>query len=280
MERRFPTPAACIYLARGLRDFGDGFIAIVLPVYLIALGLSAFHVGVVATLALGGSALLTLGVGLLGARHDVRKLLLAASALMVLGVAIMVIVLGAENKAAIYTSPDLKQWDKASEFGPAGATGDLRPVRFYREDVEGSVAVQARQAGFKLLVVNGVGVTGSVAGVSGHGRDTNYGRRQRRTWTAGGTVEARQEIRVGLFYTQGTYRPVGARPGSWSSTLNDDYCWTGTIDFNTRSSRLGPSSTVARISDTSATARMTSQPQRRNPWRVEPITRRPPRSRR
>ena len=71
-----------IYLARALRDFGDGFIAIVLPVYLLALGLSAFHVGVIATLALAGSALLTLGVGLLGARHDMRALLLAASALM------------------------------------------------------------------------------------------------------------------------------------------------------------------------------------------------------
>ena len=77
------NPAACIYLARGLRDFGDGFIAIVLPVYLTALGLSAFHVGIIATLALAGSALLTLGVGLLGARHDVRTLLLGASALMV-----------------------------------------------------------------------------------------------------------------------------------------------------------------------------------------------------
>ena len=74
--------AGRIYLARALRDFGDGFIAIVLPVYLTALGLSAFHVGIVATLALGGSALLTLAVGLLGARHDIRALLLAASALM------------------------------------------------------------------------------------------------------------------------------------------------------------------------------------------------------
>jgi fructan beta-fructosidase len=36
---------------------------------------------------------------------------------------VMVVVIGAENKAAIYTSTDLKQWDKASEFGPAGATG-------------------------------------------------------------------------------------------------------------------------------------------------------------
>jgi fructan beta-fructosidase len=36
---------------------------------------------------------------------------------------VMVVVLGAENKAAIYTSTNLKQWDKASEFGPAGARG-------------------------------------------------------------------------------------------------------------------------------------------------------------
>jgi MFS family permease len=72
-----------VFAARALRDFGDGFVAILLPVYLTALGLSAFDVGLVATLALAGSALLTLGVGFLGARHDVRTLLLAASALMI-----------------------------------------------------------------------------------------------------------------------------------------------------------------------------------------------------
>ena len=53
-----------IFIARGLRDFGDGFVAILLQVYLTALGLSAFHVGLVAKLALLGSALLTLGAGL------------------------------------------------------------------------------------------------------------------------------------------------------------------------------------------------------------------------
>jgi MFS family permease len=72
-----------IFVARALRDFGDGFVAILLPVYLIALGLSAFDVGLVATLALFGSALLTLGTGFLAARYDVRGLLLAASALMI-----------------------------------------------------------------------------------------------------------------------------------------------------------------------------------------------------
>jgi MFS family permease len=71
-----------IYAARALRDFGDGFIAILLPVYLTAIGLGPFEVGVVATLALLGSALMTLGIGLLGAAWDRRKLLMAASALM------------------------------------------------------------------------------------------------------------------------------------------------------------------------------------------------------
>jgi len=74
--------AASVYLARGIRDFGDGFIAIVLPVYLLALGHSAFDVGVIATLALFGSACMTLAIGLIGARHDPRRLLLAAAALM------------------------------------------------------------------------------------------------------------------------------------------------------------------------------------------------------
>lgn len=72
-----------IFLARALRDFGDGFVAILLPVYLTALGLSAFDVGVIATAALLGSALLTLGAGFLAARYDVRALLLAASMLMI-----------------------------------------------------------------------------------------------------------------------------------------------------------------------------------------------------
>ncbi len=72
-----------IYIARAIRDFGDGFIALLLPVYLTALGLGPFEVGVVATLALLGSAFMTLGIGFVGARFDQRTLLIAASALMI-----------------------------------------------------------------------------------------------------------------------------------------------------------------------------------------------------
>jgi MFS family permease len=69
--------------ARALRDFGDGFAAILLPVYLLELGFSALAVGVISTAALLGSALVTIGVGTIGGRHDARRLLLAASWLMI-----------------------------------------------------------------------------------------------------------------------------------------------------------------------------------------------------
>jgi MFS family permease len=76
------NPTVCLYAARALRDFGDGFIAVLLPVYLLALGFEPFQVGMIATAALTGSAVLTLGVGIAGARFDLRQLLLAAAGLM------------------------------------------------------------------------------------------------------------------------------------------------------------------------------------------------------
>lgn len=72
-----------IYLARALRDFGDGFVALLLPVYLTVLGLGPFEVGAVATLALLGSAVTTLAIGFIGSKFDQRVLLIAASAVMI-----------------------------------------------------------------------------------------------------------------------------------------------------------------------------------------------------
>ncbi len=81
--RHRPGPTTCLYFARAIRDFGDGFVAVLLAVYLTELGLGALQVGIVATLALLGSALMTLGIGLLGASVGRRRLLTMASALMV-----------------------------------------------------------------------------------------------------------------------------------------------------------------------------------------------------
>jgi MFS family permease len=68
--------------ARGLRAFGDGFVSVLLPVYLLGLGLDEFQIGAVATATLLGSAALTLVVGLVAHRFHVRPLLLSASVLM------------------------------------------------------------------------------------------------------------------------------------------------------------------------------------------------------
>src|SRR5882757_4036224 len=67
---------------RGLRAFGDGYVSLLLPVYLISLGLTPFQVGIIATGTLLGSGVLTLLVGLHAYRFRYRALLLVAAALM------------------------------------------------------------------------------------------------------------------------------------------------------------------------------------------------------
>ena len=76
-------PLNCLFAARALRDFGDSFVAILLPAYLLALGFTPLAVGVLATVSLSGSACLTIGAGVLGARYGYRRLLLIAAGLMV-----------------------------------------------------------------------------------------------------------------------------------------------------------------------------------------------------
>jgi MFS family permease len=76
------SPLRLLLGARGLRDFGDGLVAVLLPVYLMALGFSPFEVGALAGTALFGSALLTLAVGFLGVRYDHRLLLISSAGLM------------------------------------------------------------------------------------------------------------------------------------------------------------------------------------------------------
>ena len=75
------TSIVTLYLARALRGFGDGFAIIILPAYMTALGYDAARVGLVATASLLGTAVLTLVVGLISPRHDIRALMLFGAAL-------------------------------------------------------------------------------------------------------------------------------------------------------------------------------------------------------
>jgi predicted MFS family arabinose efflux permease len=73
-----------ILTAKGLRAFADGYVAVLLPAYLLALGFGTLEVGFLSTATLFGSALTTLAVGRWGNRFPVRRLLLAAALLMAL----------------------------------------------------------------------------------------------------------------------------------------------------------------------------------------------------
>jgi MFS family permease len=66
----------------GVRAFGDGFVALLVPIYLVELGFSALAIGAIVTSTLIGTALLTLWVGWIANRHSRRLLLVAAAVLM------------------------------------------------------------------------------------------------------------------------------------------------------------------------------------------------------
>ena len=80
---RLPPDIICLYGARALRGFGDGFAIIILPVYLAAIGFSPQAIGIVASASLLGTAALTLITGFIAPRYELRKLFLAGAGLIV-----------------------------------------------------------------------------------------------------------------------------------------------------------------------------------------------------
>jgi MFS family permease len=71
-----------ILSARALRGLGDGFVSVLLPVRLAQLGFSESAVGTIASATLFGSAMATLAAGLLASRLGVKRILIAASLVM------------------------------------------------------------------------------------------------------------------------------------------------------------------------------------------------------
>ena len=81
-QRVTRSDANRILIARGLRAFGDGYVALLVPIYLLELGFSALEIGAIVTSTLIGTALVTLWAGMVANRYSVRRLLLAAALLM------------------------------------------------------------------------------------------------------------------------------------------------------------------------------------------------------
>ena len=82
IPRGVSRDAKFILTARALRAFADGFVSVLLPVYLLELGFSVIAIGAIVTATLIGSALLTLWVGIYAHRHKRRLMLLGACVLM------------------------------------------------------------------------------------------------------------------------------------------------------------------------------------------------------
>jgi MFS family permease len=84
--RLFPNSADAnarrLLAAKALRSIADGYVSVILPAYLLAIGLSPFRAGVLSTATLLGSATLTVFAGAITGRFGHRRPLLWASALM------------------------------------------------------------------------------------------------------------------------------------------------------------------------------------------------------
>ena len=149
--------ALILLVARGLRGMCDGFIAVLLPGYLLALGFGQPAVGLISTTTLFGSAFATVLVGLAGNRFAPRFLLrLAAALMMATGLAfaglsslwplLIVAFVGTLNPSSGDVSLFLPlEYARLAE----SATGDARTALFARYSLVGalSAALGALAAG-------------------------------------------------------------------------------------------------------------------------------------
>ena len=160
--------ARLLIAARGLRAFGDGFVALLLPYYLILLGLDALEVGVIVTVTLLGAGTMTLAAGLIAHRYRSRTLLVAGSLLLVaagIGIAavsefwplLLIAALGIVNPSSgdVTVFAPLEQSLLARAARP-----ESRTSLFARYSLVGSlvVALGAQAAGIPALLVAWTGL--------------------------------------------------------------------------------------------------------------------------
>ncbi|HEX2651448.1 MAG TPA: MFS transporter [Burkholderiales bacterium] len=137
-----------VLTARALRGFADGFVAVLLPVYLLALGHDELVVGFLSTATLFGSALATLAVGRWGGRYPLRRLLLGAATLMALtGLGFASLTALWPLLVVAFLGPLNPSGGDVSVFLPlehtaiaASLSGDARTAAFARYSFFGSIA--------------------------------------------------------------------------------------------------------------------------------------------
>jgi len=162
--------AAWLILAsRGMRGFCDGFIAVLLPAYLLSLGFSQLDVGLISTTTLVGSAIATIAVGMLASRFTQHRMLTLAAVLMAatgIGFAsfstlwplLAIAFTGTLNPG----SGDVSLFLPLEQSCLAQASGgDARTALFARYSLVGvvSASVGALAAGLPIRVASHTGIT-------------------------------------------------------------------------------------------------------------------------
>lgn len=137
-----------LLIGRGLRGFCDGFVAVLLPAYLLALGFGQLDVGLVSSATLIGSALATILVGMFAGRYPLHRMLTLAAGLMAatgMGFAglsalwplLLVAFVGTLNPS----SGDVSLFLPLEQARLAGSTaGDARTAIFARYSLVGAVS--------------------------------------------------------------------------------------------------------------------------------------------
>jgi MFS family permease len=154
---------------RGLRAFGDGFVSLLLPLYLLELGLGPFQVGAITAGTLLGSGVLTLAIGLCAHRFRLRTLLLCPTCMMAATVLcfavvtnfwplLLIAVVGTLNPSSGDVSVFLPL-EQAALAHVAGARE--RTALFARYSLVGALvaALGALSAGLPGLMVDAAGVS-------------------------------------------------------------------------------------------------------------------------
>jgi MFS family permease len=151
LPRGVDPGALPLLAARALRAFADGYMAVLLPAYLLAVGLGTLEVGVIATVTMLGSALATIAVGTWGHRFGsgqmlrVAALLMAATGIGFAGCAsfwplLLVAFVGTLNPS----SGDVSVFLPLEHARLAGAaSGHARTALFARYSVVGAVCAAA-----------------------------------------------------------------------------------------------------------------------------------------
>ncbi|NLP63265.1 MFS transporter [Paraburkholderia sacchari] len=158
-----------ILVSRSLRGFCDGFIAVLLPAYLLSLGFTQIDVGLVSTATLMGSAVATIAVGIVASRFPHRRMLTLAAILMAatgIGFAslstmwplLVVAFVGTLNPS----SGDVSLFLPLEQARLAeAATGNARTALFARYSLVGAVsaALGSLAAGLPLWLASHAGIS-------------------------------------------------------------------------------------------------------------------------